>query len=452
MQRDDESQFGRLLRGPYYEAVVVANRAYLQAAVPDAAATEREYWTLSCLPNTRSRPRRLSAVSMKTMETFVLHEPADVDDGGRPEGFVVVRRSILKRHWPSGRALGRAFPGLTEEPSDYEDAGEDQARVRGRYDELIAALTDERFASAVRDLVTPLLSVRTMQGAGHCHALVDHVLGRAAHPAAWVYPVNEESAPWGYPQGALETLRGFRDGDVAQWELASCFHKIRAGDRIWVYATTPHQRLAGAGMAWSDPYEIVNENGVDWRLDIRWDIPLTRFLLANVITSSNVLTKRVPTVRAMRPEEAARLADILSDHQAPQPASLPEGRRRRLAEVTARQGQADFRRRLILAYGGRCAITDCDVEVVLQAAHISPYDGPSTNRVTNGLLLRADLHNLFDRGYLWIDGHYRVRVAEGLDHYADLDGRPLRRVAAEARPDKRALADHRNERVRRVYR
>ncbi|GIJ33235.1 HNH endonuclease [Micromonospora sediminimaris] len=449
MQSSGKSQFDRLLDGPYYDAVVAANRAYLKVAVPDAAATEREYWTLSCLPSTATWPRRLSAVSMKTMETFVLHEPTGQGDEA-PEGFVVVRRSTLKRHWSSRRALDRAFPGLTEEPSDYEDAGEDQATVRGRYDQLIAALTDERFASAVRDLVAPLLAVRTMHGAGHSYSLVDHVLGRASRPAEWIYPVNEESESWGDDPGVLETFHSVREGDVAEWHLSSCFHQIRAGDRIWVYATTPHRRIVAAGVAWSDPYEVADQEAVYWRVDIRWDLPLTRFLLATEAAGSEVLETTVQRVRAMHPAESAKLSKFLDGHQAPEPARLPEGRRRRLAQVTARQGQAEFRRRLMAAYGGRCAISDCDVEVVLQAAHIDPYNGPATNRVPNGLLLRADLHNLFDRGYLWIDGTYRVRVAEGLDHYADLDGQPLRRVAVEARPDKEALARHRSEAVKRL--
>ncbi len=48
------------------------------------------------------------------------------------------------------------------------------------------------------------------------------------------------------------------------------------------------------------------------------------------------------------------------------------------------------------AYGGRCAVTNCDIEDVLEAAHISPYNGPSTDQVYNGLLLRTDIHTLFD--------------------------------------------------------
>ncbi|MEU6208052.1 HNH endonuclease [Micromonospora musae] len=450
MPRGSKSQFDRLLEGPYYDAVVAANHAYLRAAIPDAAATEREFWALSCLPNTPTRPRRLSAVSMKTMETFVLHEPRQGDK--MPEGFVVVRRSTFRRHWASRRALSRTFPGLIEEPSDYEDGGDDQARIAGRYDRLILALADERFAAAVRDLVAPLLVVRTMHGAGHSYALVDHVLDRASRPSEWIYPVNEESENWGDDRGVLETFRSVREGDVGEWYLSSCFHQIRAGDRIWVYATTPHRRILAAGIAWSDPYEVADEETAYWRLDIRWDIPLTRFLLATETAGPEILEARVPQVRAMQPAESAKLSAFLADRQAPEPARLPAGRRRRLAQVTARQGQADFRRRLMAAYDGRCAITGCDVEAVLQAAHIDPYNGPATNRVTNGLLLRADLHNLFDRGFLWIDGRYRVRIAEGLDHYADLDGQLLQQVTTDARPDKEALARHRSEAVKRIGR
>ncbi|MDH6462763.1 hypothetical protein M2302_002944 [Micromonospora sp. A200] len=185
-------------------------------------------------------------------------------------------------------------------------------------------------------------------------------------------------------------------------------------------------------------------------MEIRWDLPLTRSLLSTVVSASDVLQVGVQRVRAMQPGESDNLAKILTGRRAPEPEGLPEGRRRRLAEVTARQGQADFRRRLLTAYDGRCAITGCDVEAVLQAAHISPYDGPATNRVTNGLLLRADLHNLFDRGYLWIDGSYRVRVATGLDHYAKLDGQRLSLPLTDDRPDKEALARHRSEAIRRV--
>jgi putative restriction endonuclease len=54
-------------------------------------------------------------------------------------------------------------------------------------------------------------------------------------------------------------------------------------------------------------------------------------------------------------------------------------------------------------YSGRCAITDCEIDDVLEAAHISPYSGRSSDQVCNGLLLRADVHTLFDCGLLAFD-------------------------------------------------
>ncbi|MEU6075992.1 HNH endonuclease [Micromonospora sp. NPDC047074] len=447
MVANGKSQFERLSESGYYAAVVEANRAYLNVAVTDPAGTEREYWTLSCLPNTKSNPRRLSAVCMRTMETFVLHQPIDPENQDLAEGFIVVRRSVLRRHWSTSRALAREFPGLTEEPSDYQDAGPDQVRVCGPYDQLVAALADERFAAAVRHLTSTLLTARTMQGAGHSPRLVDEVLGRARPAAEWIYPVNDRTEAWGYDQDVLDMFGSLpADGAYDDWHLSSCFHQIRAGDRIWVYASTPHRRIVAAGTAWADPYLYADGDCSEWRLEIRWEVPLTRFLLRRGVAGTDVLEKVVQGVRAIQPVESDRLAKILGEARAPEPEVLPEGRRRRLAQVTARQGQADFRRRLIEAYQGRCVISGCGVEAALQAAHIEPYDGPATNRVSNGLLLRADLHNLFDQGLLWIDDSYRVRVAEGLDHYGEFAGVELPLTADPAhRPDRRALAAHRRD-------
>ena len=71
------------------------------------------------------------------------------------------------------------------------------------------------------------------------------------------------------------------------------------------------------------------------------------------------------------------------------PNSPSEGRKKILAAIVQRQGQPRFRKRVLSAYGCKCALSDCSVPEALDAAHISPYDGPSTNHVTNGMLLRA---------------------------------------------------------------
>lgn len=106
-----------------------------------------------------------------------------------------------------------------------------------------------------------------------------------------------------------------------------------------------------------------------------------------------------------------------------------DARRRVRATVVARRGQPAFRQTLLHAYGGRCAVTGCDVEAVLEAAHIVPYRGDHTNHVTNGLLLRADVHTLMDSGLFAIDPvERRGIVAAQLagSEYETLSGSPLR--------------------------
>jgi hypothetical protein len=71
------------------------------------------------------------------------------------------------------------------------------------------------------------------------------------------------------------------------------------------------------------------------------------------------------------------------------------------ARSKGRIGQADFRGRLIEAFGS-CAITGCAVEAALSAAHIWEYHQGGCQEVWNGILLRADIHLLFDRHLLRI--------------------------------------------------
>ncbi|MBR7358544.1 HNH endonuclease, partial [Klebsiella pneumoniae] len=82
------------------------------------------------------------------------------------------------------------------------------------------------------------------------------------------------------------------------------------------------------------------------------------------------------------------------------------------------------RRKLIEAYDGRCAVTGCSIQVLLEAAHITPYAGSWHTRAQHGLLLKTDIHTLFDSGWLWIDAELKIRISEQLvgTEYAELDG------------------------------
>ena len=105
--------------------------------------------------------------------------------------------------------------------------------------------------------------------------------------------------------------------------------------------------------------------------------------------------------------------------------------RRNVAVRTMRDGQPQFRNELLVAYGKMCAVTSCDVEPVLEAAHIVPYDGRVSQHVQNGLLLRSDIHALFDRQMVWFEpfsGGVRVRISKRLvgTDYEAFDGQGVR--------------------------
>lgn len=130
------------------------------------------------------------------------------------------------------------------------------------------------------------------------------------------------------------------------------------------------------------------------------------------------------------------------------PNSITDARERITASIVQRRGQDEFRKRLLEAYGNRCAITRCNVEEALEAVHIVPYRGPDTNHPSNGLLLRADIHTLFDLGLIAIDTKsMTVLLKSILSHttYSYLSGRTLtipREISAQ--PSNKALDYHRN--------
>lgn len=115
------------------------------------------------------------------------------------------------------------------------------------------------------------------------------------------------------------------------------------------------------------------------------------------------------------------------------------------AELLLRQGQEKFRQELLQHYKQRCAISGCDVEPTLEAAHIRTYDRADVSHVTNGLLLRADLHKLFDAGLISVKtSSWTVVVAHSLKDttYWELNGETLKLPLNDAAWPKKALDHH----------
>ena len=103
-----------------------------------------------------------------------------------------------------------------------------------------------------------------------------------------------------------------------------------------------------------------------------------------------------------RQDELASVRDELEDQEPWDSSDTNEARKRILVSIARRQGQTKFRQVLLNAYDYKCAITGFDAEVALEAAHIIPYVETANNNPSNGLLLRADLHTLFDLNLLAI--------------------------------------------------
>lgn len=120
-----------------------------------------------------------------------------------------------------------------------------------------------------------------------------------------------------------------------------------------------------------------------------------------------------------------------------------------------RIGQSAFRVVVTDAYSRECAVTGETALPVLQAAHIKAFSDNGPNEVNNGILLRSDIHTLFDRGYMTIDSNYNIEISSRLKEdygntlgYQQYHGKKLRVLPLEGenKPCKDYLQWH-NENV-----
>jgi putative restriction endonuclease len=119
-----------------------------------------------------------------------------------------------------------------------------------------------------------------------------------------------------------------------------------------------------------------------------------------------------------------------------------------------RLGQGAFRVLVTDAYERRCAVSGERTLPILDAAHIRSYSDGGPHEGSNGLLLRTDIHKLFDLGYVTVDGDRRFLVSHRLKadfdngkHYYDLHGTELRSpVLPSTAPSLDALQWHREQR------
>lgn len=262
----------------------------------------------------------------------------------------------------------------------------------------------------------------------------------------------------------------------AVWATTRRF-PISAGDDLFFWKTEGGGLIAHA-VASEEARPVTEVEGVPWP-DHAQRHYVSRFDLANISESPSAVTnswltlqewgefsgganrgvmridneRGVERLRALvRADAVAAVpSDVIDEVERDRLALDSAADARRFVErsVAERQGQPQFRKNLIRVYDGRCCVTDCDAWPALEAAHIAPYRGQHTNKLSNGLLLRADIHTLFDLFQLTVDAATRrVHLSSNLQHtqYGNLDQVRLRKPnVRSAEPGSDVLALHNHE-------
>ncbi|MCC7334624.1 MAG: HNH endonuclease [Pirellulaceae bacterium] len=201
-------------------------------------------------------------------------------------------------------------------------------------------------------------------------------------------------------------------------------HEMKKGDIV--VANDGKSSVKGIGVIRSDYLPPSDRNNPFKNAERYAQVRLVDWKL----TSPVVLGKEVfniPTVQVLRlaqvekvhaaylkqfPNKQALLEKLLSVRLSPEdsaPAteefvpSSDDERSAILRRIMQRRGQQKFRRELLTRYQGKCVVTGCGIVDLLEAAHIHPHLGAKDNVPENGLLLRADIHTLFDLHLLAID-------------------------------------------------
>lgn len=274
----------------------------------------------------------------------------------------------------------------------------------------------------------------------------------SSKPSHFLYPLNPDAGFAVKRNGQnLPTSRSnfFSRLDyrtLEEWGVAHNALRLQINDFVWVHFALPDSAIYAVGRVaktarWKEEWGR-------YAIKIRWDKELTERLRTNPIPLAAHGQVPYSGVTAANGRTATVLSRWLGGKVSKSTRLRDERVTFRVALVDQRTGQPQFRGELMRAYNNTCAVTGCTVEEVLQAAHIRPVRTRGSHSVSNGLLLRADIHNLFDRGLITIDRNYVVQLDESLQctaEYKRLHNRKLKVVPKNMsdRPNKLLLAEHR---------
>jgi hypothetical protein len=226
-----------------------------------------------------------------------------------------------------------------------------------------------------------------------------------------------------------------------------------------LYQAGPHTYLCGNGRVGGGGKGIGKTAFLAWYAD-RFGITWPPGIIVGDLSGSNstFLASTAKFVRAVEQfkvevkteggidQELDRDADSAQSEGEFAPRGIQGDRERALRSINIRRGQPEFRKTLLKAYSGKCAMSGYDCVDSLEAAHIGGYWNEDSNHVQNGLLLRGDLHTLFDLGKIGVDPNtFRIIVSEQLmpTLYGKLSGKKVCLPARQAQwPNPEVLRDH----------
>lgn len=292
--------------------------------------------------------------------------------------------------------------------------------------------------------------------------------------------LGPEEANFWQPSGSGE-FRALRPGDLFLFKLKAPWNAVAGG------GVFEHASLAPLSLAW-EAFGIKNGSpdlasmrrtiaqlrrvaALDKRDDpvigcrvltqpFFWPqelwLPAPASFSANTVTGKGYSTDDAEGLRLWQAVQE-RLAP---DPEAPRPfahehvGSQPDDRYGAPALMQRRLGQGAFRLAVTDGYGRRCAVSGERTLPILDAAHVRPYAEGGTHDVSNGLLLRTDIHRLFDLGYVTLTERGRFAVSQRLkadfdngEHYYAMQDREIRvPLPGFAPPAVEALRWHRGNR------
>ncbi len=216
-------------------------------------------------------------------------------------------------------------------------------------------------------------------------------------------------------------LRGALRGATDSWGLSTNYRVIEPGDWIWAYFGGNVRRIHAVGTV---DAPIGYDKKWRHRVHIRWDPHLTRDLQDRPIRYEDYRQTVMGAAGRANATTTSVLEQWLDGAVGTSRAEVVRVSR----EVLQRLGQPAFRADALQIFSGRCAVTGVSETSVLQAAHIVPVADGGTHAASNALLLRSDLHNLFDLGRLTVTRDLRVRLSPDVTDptYRALDGARVR--------------------------